>query len=210
MEKELLISKLKENIGTTNISDKTMDVYATSILPTITSDEMVNDAFLAAHGNVLKTMAGQISHDASVEINRYKEEHPVNVDTKKEDQSRVTVDQEILDRLQKLENQHKEREEKARKEELKRQVMEGMKAKGANDSYVLKNALRDVDIDVTKSVDELVDSLLPNYDKEYKEARGDGGTPRSSQDGGTSGDKESLDNFFAQKALEGKFPKKQE
>ena len=49
MEKELLVSKLKEKIGSTNVSDKTISAYVEAVMPTITSDEMVNDTFLASH-----------------------------------------------------------------------------------------------------------------------------------------------------------------
>ena len=85
-----------------------------------------------------------------------------------------------------------------------------MKAKGANDAYVLKKAMQGVDIDVSKSVDELVETYLPLYDNEYKEARGDGEPPRSSTSGGKAKGDDILDDYFSQKIAEGKFPAKQE
>lgn len=218
MEKELLISKLKEKVGTTNVSDVTIGAYVDAILPTITSDEIVNDAFLDAHANVIKVTGGQISHDASIEINRYKEEHPVQKDQGGKGGEETPAGLETvmakLDEIQKENQTLKERidnsETEMQREELKKKVIEGMKAKGANDAYVLKNVMRDAEIDTKKEVKDLIDSYLDLYDKEYKEARGDGDAPRRSRGTGGDDDDKILDDYFAKKAAEGKFPQKQQ
>ena len=43
-----------------------------------------------------------------------------------------------------------------------------MKAKQANDDYVLSKTLQGVTFDTKKTVDELVTEFLPKYDAEYK------------------------------------------
>ena len=213
MEKELLVSKLKEKIGSTNVSDKTIGAYVEALMPTITSDEMVNDTFLASHASVVKIMGGQISHDASVEINKYKEQNKID-DKGQKGTDGLGVIQSMLEDIKKENQSLKERLDQKDSESLKadlvKKVMEGMKAKGANDAYVLKKAMQGVDIDVNKSVDELVETYLPLYDNEYKEARGNGEPPRSSTGGGGAKGDDILDDYFSQKIAEGKFPAKQE
>lgn len=206
MEKESLISKLRERLGTTKISDKTLDVYVTNILPAITSDEMVNDAFLDSHKNILSAIAGQISHEAAEEINRYKSEYPRTTGNPKPEQSEDL--KAVLKRLDDLEKEQKDKTDRERQRALMENVKAGMKAKGADDDYVLRNALRGVELDETKSVDELVESYLSNYDREYREARGSGAEPRSGGHGGSGSDK-TLDNFFDRMRQEGKFPSKE-
>lgn len=49
-----------------------------------------------------------------------------------------------------------------------------MKAKQANDDYVLSKTLQGVTFDTKKTVDELVTEFLPKYDAEYKACRGYG------------------------------------
>ena len=213
MEKELLVSKLKEKIGSTNVSDKTISAYVEAVMPTITSDEMVNDTFLASHASVVKVMGGQISHDASVEINKYTEQNKID-DKGQNGTEGLDAIQSMLEEIKNENQALRERLDKKDSEALKaglvKKVMEGMKAKGANDAYVLKKAMQGVDIDVSKSVDELVETYLPLYDNEYKEARGDGEPPRSSTSGGKAKGDDILDDYFSQKIAEGKFPAKQE
>ena len=49
MEKEQLLSELKTKLGTTSLSERTLSEYVGNVLPTITSDEQVNETFYAAH-----------------------------------------------------------------------------------------------------------------------------------------------------------------
>lgn len=208
MEKELLISKLKERIGTTNISDTTLDAYAASILPLISSDEMVNDTFLDGCKAYLIAQRGQMTNEAAAEIRRYKESHPKPEPPKpaEPEPPAPSADASLLKRIEDLEEALKEEKKRTKQESLMQQVIQRMKAEGADDEYVLKNAMRGITLDETKSVDELAAAYLPNYDKEYREARGDSGMPRGGSGGGERS-KKALDDFFDQKRAEGKFPK---
>ena len=208
MEKELLISKLKEKIGTTNVSDKTMNAYVDAIMPQVTNDEMVNDTFLDIHSNTLKVIGGQISSDASAEINRYKAnlKEKTGDDSTKGMESILTLLNEIKSENELLKSRLDKQDLESKKNDFREKVINGMKAKGANDAYVLKNVMRIAEIDPLKDLNETVESLLGMYDKEYKEARGDGEAPRSSQGMSAGKIKEALDAFFEKKAREGKFP----
>ena len=126
-----------EKIGSTNVSDKSIGAYVEALMPTITSDEMVNDTFLASHASVVKIMGGQISHDASVEINKYKEQNKID-DKGQKGTEGLGVIQSMLEDIKKENQSFKERLDQKDSESLKadlvKKVMEGMKAKGANDA----------------------------------------------------------------------------
>ena len=210
MEKELLVSKLREKIGKLGITEKTLDVYAENILPDIADAETVNDTFLERHKSILTAMAGQISFDTANGINRFKGEwekshKPEPKDDNDEKQKpEPKPDAELLKRIEDLEKRLKEGDRARAKAELKNKVMDGMRAKGADDDYVLRNAMRDVDLDDTKDVDALVEDCLSNYDKEYKACRGESAVPREGGHGGSGGSK-ALDGFFERMKSEGKF-----
>lgn len=217
MEKELLISKIKEKIGTTKISEQTMDAYVASILPTIANDEMVNDAFLEGCKAFLVAARGQMTNEAAEEIRRYKENHPAPTPTptpapaptpEPKPNNGDEAMEKLLKEFEDLKKSIGEDAKRRKQEQLMHDVMERMKAEGADDEYVLKNAMRGITLDETKSVDELAAAYLPNYDKEYREARGDSGMPRGGSGGGERS-KKALDDFFDQKRAEGKFPSKE-
>ena len=65
-----------------------------------------------------------------------------------------------------------------------KKVTAAMKAKQANDDYVLSKTLQGVTFDTKKTVDELVTEFLPKYDAEYKACRGYGTAPRTSDGSG--------------------------
>lgn len=76
-------------------------------------------------------------------------------------------------------------------------VADAMKAKGANDAYVLNNVLKSLQLEDGKSADDLANDMMAKYDEELKECRGIGATPRNGT-GGTASSKE-LEEYFAEK-----------
>jgi hypothetical protein len=61
-------------------------------------------------------------------------------------------------------------------------------------------------IDTTKSVDELTESYLKTYDANYLTLRGNGASPRNGEGSPNPQEDKFLDEYFAKKAMEGKFP----
>lgn len=214
MEKEQLLSELKSKLGTTNLSERTLSEYVANILPTITSDEQVNDTFYAAHVGILKSMSGQLNKDVADRVkaaqgewekNRPNPQQNPNPNPEPKDEPNKELAEMramIAAMQQKLDD--------ADKAKLQANVLESvksaMKAKGATDEAVMLYTFKGESIDATKSVEELTESYLKTYDANYKTLRGDGASPRSGD--GTSNPKEDkfLDDYFAKKAVEGRFP----
>lgn len=72
MEKEALISALKEKAGVDNLSDRTIDEVATLFLPQFADDEKITDESWNVPLQMMKTMSGQLRHDLSGGINAFK------------------------------------------------------------------------------------------------------------------------------------------
>ena len=93
-------------------------------------------------------------------------------------------DDELEKKLKELEARLDAEDSKKVQADLLKKVTAAMKAKQANDDYVLSKTLQGVTFDTKKTVDELVTEFLPKYDAEYKACRGYGTAPRTSDGSG--------------------------
>lgn len=220
MEKEELLTKLQTeigkpdaegNYGVTGISQRTLDTYIESILPTL--GENADDAVVSAHAAILKSIGGQIRHEKAEFVKSYKPQQPKQSQPDsngKEGKEGGGEESEILKMLKQISTDNEalkqrldKREKEAEQTRIKTLVVEGLKSKNATDEYVLKNCLKGVEFDVSKSVEELVDEYIKVYDAEYKEARGGADAPRRGGSG-ASGDG-FIDSFFDEMKKKGKF-----
>lgn len=72
MEKEALISALKEKAQVDNLSERSIDEVATLFLPQFAEDEKITDDTWKIPVQMVKTMSGQLRHDLSGGINDFK------------------------------------------------------------------------------------------------------------------------------------------
>ena len=91
MEKEVLISALKEKSGVDNLSERTIDEVATLFLPQFADDEKITDESWTFPVQMVKTMSGQLRHDLSGGINDFK--------TKFETENKATQEKAIADAI---------------------------------------------------------------------------------------------------------------
>lgn len=215
MEKEQLLSELKSKLGTTSLSERTLGDYVANILPTVTSDEQVNDTFYAAHVGILKSLEGQFNKDVADRVkiaqSEWEKNHPKPqpnpnpnpTDPKNEPNKELEEMKAMIAAMQqKLDDADKATLAK----NLLENVKSAMKAKGATDDAVMLYTFKGESIDTTKSVDELTESYLKTYDANYKTLRGDGASPRNGDGNPNPKEDKFLDDYFARKAAEGKFP----
>lgn len=215
MEKEQLLSELKTKLGTTSLSERTLSEYVGNVLPTITSDEQVNDTFYATHVGILKSIEGQLNKDVADRVKTAKSEweknhptptpnpNPNPTDPKNEPNKELEEMKSMIAAMQ----QKLEAADKAKlSSDMMASVKSAMKAKGATDEAVMLYTFKGENIDTTKSVEELTESYLKTYDANYRTLRGDGASPRNGDGNFKPQDDSFMKNFFAQKAAEGKFP----
>lgn len=215
MEKEKLLSELKSKLGTTGLSERTLSDYVANILPTVTSDEQVNDTFYAAHVGILKSLEGQYNKDVADRVKAAQSEweknhpnpqpnpNPTPPDPKNEPNKEF---EEIKAALAAMQKKLEEADKAKLASNLLDSVKSAMKAKGATDEAVMLYTFKGESIDTTKSVEELTESYLKTYDANYKTLRGDGASPRNGDGNPNPKDDKFLDDYFARKAAEGKFP----
>lgn len=215
MEKEQLLSELKSKLGTTSLSERTLGDYVANILPTVASYEQVNDTFYAAHVGILKSLEGQFNKDVADRVkiaqSEWEKNHPKPqpnpnpnpTDPKNEPNKELEEMKAMIAAMQqKLDDADKATLAK----NLLENVKSAMKAKGATDDAVMLYTFKGESIDTTKSVDELTESYLKTYDANYKTLRGDGASPRNGDRNPNPKEDKFLDDYFARKAAEGKFP----
>ena len=216
MEKEQLLSELKSKLGTTSLSERTLSEYVGSILPTITSDEQVNDTFYAAHVGILKSVAGQLNKDVADRVktaqSEWEKNHPNPTPnpnpnpSEPKDEPNNKGYEELKAAIVAMQQKLDEAEKAKQANYLLESVKSAMKVKGATDEAVMLYTFKGESIDTTKSVDELTESYLKTYDANYRTLRGDGASPRNGDGNPNPKEDKFLDDYFARKASEGKFP----
>lgn len=211
MTKEELLEKLIAKVGKTSLSERTLSAYAENTLKLVGDDSKVDDAFLEAHASILKTMEGQLSHEISSGIEKWKEGNNLKKEGGEDDTN------EILELMKKIREDNAalkarldEADKKQGQKDYKAKLMSEMRSKGAENEYILKQTIGQKEFDTAKSVEDAVEESLKAYDANYKSCFGDGATPRGNSGNGTDGNdtgSKALDAFFDRKAAEGKFPK---
>lgn len=211
MTKEELLEKLTAKVGKTSLSERTLSAYAENTLKLVGDDSQVDDAFLEAHASILKTMEGQLSHEISSGIEKWKEGNNL----KKEGGEEHT--NELLELVKQIREENAamkarldEADKKQGQKDYKAKLVAKMRSKGAENEYILKQTLGQKEFDTAQSVEDAVEESLKAYDANYKSCFGDGATPRGNSGNGTDGNatgSKALDAFFDRKAAEGKFPK---
>ena len=211
MTKEELLKKLIAKVGKTSLSERTLSAYAENTLKLVGDDSQVDDAFLEAHASILKTMEGQLSHEISSGIEKWKEGNNQKKEGGEDDTNEIL---ELMNQIRKdnaaLKARLDEADKKQGQKDYKAKLMSEMRSKGAENEYILKQTIGQKEFDTAKSVEDAVEESLKAYDANYKSCFGDGATPRGNSGNGTDGNdtgSKALDAFFDRKAAEGKFPK---
>lgn len=211
MTKEELLEKLIAKVGKTSLSERTLSAYAENTLKLVGDDSQVDDAFLEAHASILKTMEGQLSHEISSGIEKWKEGNNLKKEGGEDDTNEILeLMKQIREDNAALKARLDEADKKQGQKDYKARLMSEMRSKGAENEYILKQTLGQKEFDTAKSVEDAVEESLKAYDANYKSCFGDGATPRGNSGNGTDGNdtgSKALDAFFDRKAAEGKFPK---
>lgn len=214
MEKEVLISKLKPLIGdpddkgfySNGVTNRTFEDYVKNICSQISDD--ASDDVIKTHKAILDSMGGQLRF----ELGEFKKsQKPVPPVTPKPEENEALT--KVLDELREMKKSNYELKmrldnaDKAKGQgEYKSALVKAMKEKGAENAYIIEKTLAGKEFDVTKDVNLVLDEYLKSYDADYSLCFGNGGSPRTPQGQGGSGDTTVLDSFFEEKKREGKMP----
>lgn len=210
MEKEQLLSAMTERLGTTGLSARTISEYVDNILPTITSDEMVNDGFWGIHTKILKSLEGNLNHDVANRVNAFKSEWEKNNPTKKEEQPvetqkkdpQVELYETLVKKIESLEKQNAENFLKNTVSDLKGKVLNKADELRVSNRNLWNDAVGAVVYREGMTESELLTEAKVIYESKQKAYFGDGAVPYSA--GSASNQKAAeadLDAYFARKGV---------
>ena len=182
METEKIISTLKEKIGTTSLSDRTISDYVGNNL--LAEGTEPDDAYFTKHVNILKSIDGNYNSDVAKKVEEFKKNYKPTTGKSHEDGEKPTNDFEA--RLQAMEEAHnaklKELEDKlSAKEKASEQKsyisqLEGkfkseLEEKGLIfDPIYFEHIVRENgEFDTQKSLDEAIKNVSEKYDKMFKD-----------------------------------------
>lgn len=192
MEKETLLSGFNQRIGNpdattgmygdTGVSGRTINAYLDTILPSITDDGMVTDAFYDSHVNILKAMGGQMRHEQSEFVKSYKpspnnpnpNSNPASPESKWEERLKAIESERALEK----------------KGVLIQGLRQGAFGKAAELKVSNKNlwedAVRLVDYKDDMTAEDMVSKAKTVYEAKLKAYLGDGAVPYGGEQKGGS------------------------
>lgn len=219
MEKETLLTGLKKELGEpaangylgdTGVTMRTLDKYVDALLPTITSDDMVDESFFKSQASVVKAMGGQMRFEQAEFVRNYKpkgdgQQAPVNDRTSGE-----PGNDDLLKRLEALEKERDTDRKNSVVRELRSEVLKKSGDLKVSNKNLWEDSVRMVEYKEGMDVASMEARAKDIYESKLKSYFGDGAVPYNggSRSVPTPTDSKQLDDFFARKALEGKFPKK--
>ena len=224
METEKIISTIKQQIGTTDFSDRPIGKYVE--LNPVADGQEPDEAYFNRGSEFFKSLQGQYNADFSAKLNTQVEEFKKNY--KPEVEKKVEPDsepskgdgdkryQELVDKYSKLEERLNEKEKSEAQTLYRKNLYDKFKDEISSRHlqfdpvYYKAIELEHGDFDTSKNVSDVISEIIPTYEKMFTDNNRDGAIPFAKE--GMSGKNEGnkvLDSFFAKKADEGMMPKKE-
>lgn len=171
--KEKILQKIKERLGNTQLSDRTLNEVAVNHLSqTITSDDQLTDEAVASMVSWLKVMEGQLNHEVAEKL---KTQTPPTTKPTQEPTKPTPQPFELPKEIQEeLEASRKFREEylqqqqtaqlQAKRDQLFKDVQKALGEAGCTDEIMVRLAMPKIDYD--KGVEDNVKVLKDVYNSE--------------------------------------------
>ncbi len=186
---EKIYQKLIAGLKNSPLSDRTIRAKAQRMARKITTDELLTDDVVNEAIEDLKELGGQLNKDVADKV-KEQTEKLTNIQNQNQQNSQNTQntkstqepDNDLVKRIEDVEAKLQESQRLLQKERLLEQTKTLLKAQNANKDYILKNVLANVVVADGETAETLAAKCIPLYDKEYKEAYGEGATPRNAND----------------------------
>ena len=211
MEAEKIISTIKEQIGTTDFSDRTIASYVES--NPIEEGKEPDENYFSKGANFFKSLQGQYNSDLSSKLNTQVEEFkktykpdtlekPDGSDGNKGDDKY----NELLEKFNSLSGKFEEKEKFESQRAYKQNLQEKFKAEVESKKLVFDPVYYKFvetelgDIDTQKDVNTILKDITPKYEKLLTENNRNGGSPANGGFSATAQDgKKMLEDEFAKK-----------
>ena len=215
MEKEKLLSELKTKVGTTALSDRTIDEYVTSILPMYGKVDGVEEHVLDMHASILKSFEGNLNHEVASKVNAFKNDWekknvpptPPTPPTEPKDDKYET----LLKEIEGLKKANEESLKKSAAESLRSQVLNKGGELNVSNKNLWNDCVKAASFEGDVTEDSVLEQVKKDYEKRLKLYIGDGAIPyggaQSPQKVSTETANAKREAFKAKMQSQGKLPK---
>lgn len=171
--REKILKKIKDALGNTQLSDRTLNEVAVNYLATtITTDDLLTDEAIASEVARLKVLEGQLNHEVAEKLkNQPKPVQTPPVEPPRQAPQQMQLPKEILDELEasrKFRKEYQQQQETARlqatKDKLFKDVKDALAKAGCTDELMVRITMPQ--IDYAKSVEDNVSALTAVYNSE--------------------------------------------
>lgn len=183
-EKKAVIEKIKTRLALNGekqeISDRTIS-DALENLMAFAGEEMELDAFVAQVSPAFISMNGNLRHEVAEKVKAIPPVTPPAVPPVTPPTPPNLDEPEWAKTLRlKMEAQELKEVALAKKQAAEAKIAaarELLKTQGATDDTVLKYTLKGLDVSEDQTAEQIAAAVLPQYNKDFKELKGDGATP---------------------------------
>lgn len=174
---------LRNRYANLGLTEKAFDGVAGMLEKTVTEESQIQAAIEADEVSaLLKSIQGEADAlrtartQAQKELEEYKKSHP---ETKKTDEGSGGGDgnAELLERLKSIQDRLDERDRREKSERTLSEVDRLMKEKGATNDFIRSVTLRDMKIGEGDTAEALAEKYKADYDRNFREAFGNGPVP---------------------------------
>lgn len=179
--KEKILQAIKDKLGKTGLSEKTIEKKAERLAKKITTDELMTAEAIAEAVDDLKDIEGQFNHDVAEAVTtQVAEKLKLEKPKTKEEETGMSEEMKAeLAEVKALKAELSAEKAAKQKDSFKKSVSEALEKQGSNDEFYREHVMLKFGLDETKSVDENVALLKSKYDAVVSERSANGGVPHS-------------------------------
>lgn len=221
MEKETLLTGLKNVLGEpgtngyfgdTGVTTRTLDAYLDALLPTITSDKMVDDSFYQSQANVIKAMGGQMRFEQAEFARNYKPKggEPQLLTPPVSPQAGDNGNGDLLKRLETIERERELEKKNSFEKGLRETILKRSTDLKVSNKKLWEDSVKMVEYKEGMDASSLEAKAKELYESKLKAYLGDGAVPYGGsrmQQIDPEGAKEKREAFKAKMRAQGKLPK---
>ena len=185
-----LMSKIPNKGQTLQLSERSINEMLETLMPLIANDETELSDFVDKVLPTFRTADGNVRHEVSVGINKYKEENPLpkpieEPKIEEEDDATKLLKSQLADLQKRLDDADREK----RETETRKSFISKVREKGVRDSDWVKSYVSELTIGESFDVDARVDACVKLYNKTKASSGNKDATPDKSGGDGDEGDK---------------------
>lgn len=187
-----LMSKIPNKGQTLQLSERSINEMLDTLMPLIANDETELEDFVKNVLPTFKTADGNVRHEVSAGINKYKEENPIQrveepkkVEEPKDDEATKALKEQLAAMQKRLDDADREK----KVSETRKDFLAKVKDKGVKDSEWVKSYVSELTINDDFDVDARVETCVKLYNQKKASEGSKEITPEGAGGDGEKGDK---------------------